>query len=103
MLVGTVSVEKSELLSRLLNKRGVPTSVNAKHTHARHDRGAGRPARPGPVATNMAGRGVDILLGGTPIASPPGTAAEGIAPELIADELALPGALDQIPRRSARS
>jgi preprotein translocase subunit SecA len=68
VLVGTVSVEKSERLSRLLEKRGISHSVlNAKH----HEREASIVAQAGrlhtvTVATNMAGRGVDILLGGNP-------------------------------------
>jgi len=68
VLVGTVSVEKSERLSRLLEKRGIPHSVlNAKH----HSREAQVVTQAGrlhtvTVATNMAGRGVDILLGGNP-------------------------------------
>jgi preprotein translocase subunit SecA len=76
VLVGTVSVEKSEKLSRLLDKRGIPHSVlNAKQ----HTREAGIVAQAGrlhaiTVATNMAGRGVDILLGGNP---------EGLANEEI--------------------
>jgi len=68
VLVGTVSVEKSERLSRLLDKRGVAHAVlNAKH----HEREAMIVAQAGrlhtvTVATNMAGRGVDIILGGNP-------------------------------------
>jgi preprotein translocase subunit SecA len=68
-LVGTVSVEKSEELSSFLRKRaGVPHEVlNAKH----HEREAAIIARAGvkgavTVATNMAGRGTDIMLGGNP-------------------------------------
>ena len=66
VLVGTTSVEKSEHLSRLLRKSGVPHEVlNAKH----HEREAAIVARAGrkgavTVATNMAGRGTDIMLGG---------------------------------------
>jgi preprotein translocase subunit SecA len=66
VLVGTVSVEKSERLSRMLDKRGVAHAVlNAKH----HEREAMIVAQAGrlhtvTVATNMAGRGVDIILGG---------------------------------------
>ena len=68
VLVGTVSVEKSEELSALLKKSGVPHEVlNAKH----HEREASIVARAGvkgavTVATNMAGRGTDIMLGGNP-------------------------------------
>lgn len=68
VLVGTVSVEKSEELSSLLKKAGVPHEVlNAKH----HEREASIVARAGvkgavTVATNMAGRGTDIMLGGNP-------------------------------------
>ncbi len=66
ILVGTVSVEKSEHLSTLLRKRGVPHQVlNAKY----HDKEAAIIAQAGrrgavTVATNMAGRGTDIILGG---------------------------------------
>ena len=68
VLVGTVSVEKSEELSSFLLKSGVPHEVlNAKH----HEREAAIIARAGvrgavTVATNMAGRGTDIMLGGNP-------------------------------------
>ncbi|MBT8211746.1 MAG: preprotein translocase subunit SecA [Acidimicrobiia bacterium] len=68
VLVGTVSIEKSERLSNLLRKRGVAHEVlNAKH----HEREATIVAQAGrlkavTVATNMAGRGVDIQLGGNP-------------------------------------
>ena len=68
VLVGTVSVEKSEELSALLKKSGIPHEVlNAKH----HEREASIIARAGvrgavTVATNMAGRGTDIMLGGNP-------------------------------------
>ncbi|NCZ61233.1 MAG: preprotein translocase subunit SecA [Actinobacteria bacterium] len=68
VLVGTVSVEKSEELSSFLRKAGVPHEVlNAKH----HEREAAIIARAGvkgavTVATNMAGRGTDIMLGGNP-------------------------------------
>jgi preprotein translocase subunit SecA len=67
VLVGTVSVEKSELLSGLLKQKGVPHSVlNAKH----HEDEAKIVALAGhkgavTVATNMAGRGTDIMLGGS--------------------------------------
>ena len=68
MLVGTVSIEKSERLSGLLDKRGIKHEVlNAKH----HKREAEIVAQAGrksavTIATNMAGRGTDIILGGNP-------------------------------------
>jgi preprotein translocase subunit SecA len=68
ILVGTVSVEKSELLSQLLRKRGIPHAVlNAKY-HAKEAEIVAQAGRKGAVtvATNMAGRGTDILLGGNP-------------------------------------
>ncbi len=79
VLVGTASVEKSEHLSRLLEKRGIDhTVLNAKQ----HAREAVIVAQAGrlhavTVATNMAGRGVDILLGGNP---------EGLAREAVIAE-----------------
>jgi preprotein translocase subunit SecA len=68
VLVGTVSVEKSELLSSALRRKGIPHEVlNAKQ----HEREAAIIARAGTVgavtvSTNMAGRGTDIMLGGNP-------------------------------------
>jgi preprotein translocase subunit SecA len=70
VLVGTISIEKSELLSSLLRKRGVKHSVlNAKY----HDKEAEIIVQAGrshavTIATNMAGRGTDIILGGNPVA-----------------------------------
>ena len=66
VLVGTVSIEKSELLSSLLKREGIKHQVlNAKH----HEKEAGIVAQAGragaiTIATNMAGRGTDIMLGG---------------------------------------
>jgi preprotein translocase subunit SecA len=66
VLVGTVSIEKSEILSKLLKKEGIPHHVlNAKY----HEQEAGIVAQAGKfgavtIATNMAGRGTDIMLGG---------------------------------------
>jgi preprotein translocase subunit SecA len=84
VLVGTISVEKSEKLSRMLAKRGVPHEVlNAKQ----HFREAEIIAQAGrlhavTVATNMAGRGVDILLGGNPEGlAKRDVVAEGLDPE----------------------
>ncbi len=68
VLVGTTSVEKSELVSRMLKRKGIPHEVlNAKY----HEREAAIIAQAGrkggvTVATNMAGRGTDIMLGGNP-------------------------------------
>jgi preprotein translocase subunit SecA len=68
VLVGTVSVEKSELVSKMLKRKGIPHEVlNAKY----HEREAAIIAQAGrkgavTVATNMAGRGTDIMLGGNP-------------------------------------
>ncbi len=68
VLIGTVSIEKSEILSDLLKRKGVTHQVlNAKY----HEKEAGIIAQAGrlgavTVATNMAGRGVDIVLGGNP-------------------------------------
>ena len=68
MLVGTISVEVSELLSAELGKRGIKhTVLNAKPEYAeREGEIIAEAGRPGAVtiATNMAGRGVDIKLGG---------------------------------------
>src|SRR6516164_275872 len=87
VLVGTASVAKSEVLSRLLEKRGVPHNVlNAKQ----HFREAQIVAQAGrlhaiTVATNMAGRGVDIILGGNAeLLAQHELAAEGV--ELDTDE-----------------
>lgn len=66
VLVGTVSVENSEILSQLLRRKGIPHSVlNAKY-HAQEATIIAQAGRKGAVtvATNMAGRGTDILLGG---------------------------------------
>jgi preprotein translocase subunit SecA len=68
VLVGTTSIEKSEILSKMLKKKKIPHQVlNAKH----HEKEAQIIAQAGrshavTIATNMAGRGVDILLGGNP-------------------------------------
>jgi preprotein translocase subunit SecA len=68
ILVGTVSIEKSEKLSGLLNRRGVPHHVLNAKNHEKEAMIVAQAGRKGAVtvATNMAGRGVDILLGGNP-------------------------------------
>ncbi len=69
VLVGTISIEDSELVSRMLKRKGVPHHVlNAKH----HDREAEIVSQAGrkealTISTNMAGRGTDIMLGGNPV------------------------------------
>ncbi|MDP3880284.1 MAG: preprotein translocase subunit SecA [Dehalococcoidales bacterium] len=68
VLIGTVSIEKSEVLSDLLKRKGILHQVlNAKY-HEREAAIIAQAGRPGAVtvATNMAGRGVDIVLGGSP-------------------------------------
>jgi preprotein translocase subunit SecA len=89
VLVGTISVEKSERLSGLLKRLGVPHEVlNAKH----HEREAFIVAQAGrkgavTVSTNMAGRGTDILLGGNPEAMARESARkQGMDPEHMAKE-----------------
>ncbi len=79
ILVGTISIEKSELLSHLLKRKGIPHSVlNAKY-HEREAEIIAQAGRSGSVtiATNMAGRGTDIILGGNP---------EGLSRELLKDK-----------------
>ena len=68
VLVGTASVSKSEHLSRLLEKRGIPHEVLNAKQHFREAEIVAQAGRVGSVtvATNMAGRGVDIILGGNP-------------------------------------
>src|SRR5437016_6648822 len=68
VLVGTVSVEKSERLAGYLNRRGIPHHVLNAKQHEREAYIVAQAGRVGAVtvATNMAGRGVDILLGGNP-------------------------------------
>ena len=69
ILVGTISVEKNEVLSQYLGAQGIPhEALNAKN-HEREGEIVAQAGRPGAVtlATNMAGRGVDIKLGGSPV------------------------------------
>lgn len=68
VLVGTVSIEKSELIAKLLKKEKIPHNVlNAKH-HTKEAHIIAQAGRSGAItiATNMAGRGTDIMLGGNP-------------------------------------
>ncbi len=68
LLVGTISVEKSEMLSEMLKKRGVKHEVLNAKQHAREAEIVAQAGKFGcvTIATNMAGRGTDILLGGNP-------------------------------------
>jgi len=65
VLVGTISIEKSEYLSQLLKKRGVPHNVLNAKQHEREAEIVAQAGQPGAItiATNMAGRGTDIVLG----------------------------------------
>jgi preprotein translocase subunit SecA len=68
VLVGTISIEKSEVIADILKKAGVPHQVLNAKQHERESRVVAQAGRKGAVtvATNMAGRGTDILLGGNP-------------------------------------
>jgi preprotein translocase subunit SecA len=68
VLVGTISIEKSEAIAEILKKSGVPHQVLNAKQHERESRVVAQAGRKGAVtvATNMAGRGTDILLGGNP-------------------------------------
>jgi len=88
VLVGTISIEKSEYLAKMLKRRGIPHNVlNAKH----HEKEAEIIAQAGKlgavtIATNMAGRGTDIILGGNAeYLAKASMRKQGIADELIAE------------------
>ena len=88
VLVGTISIEKSELLSQLLKREGIPHNVlNAKH----HEKEAEIIAQAGhlgavTIATNMAGRGTDIMLGGNAeFMAKSDLKKQGLSDELIAE------------------
>ena len=96
VLVGTVSIESSERLSRLLNKRGVKHQILNAKFHEREAHIVAQAGREGAVtiATNMAGRGTDILLGGNAeeladeIITSQGIELEEATPEMRAEALA---------------
>ena len=99
ILVGTISVEKSEHLSRELHKRGIRHEVLNAKQHTREAQIVAQAGRLGAVtvATNMAGRGVDILLGGNPeLLARQQVLAEGVDPAVMVDEFALPAPLDKL-------
>ncbi len=84
VLVGTASVEHSEKLSGILQKRGIPHQVLNAKQHTKEAHVVAQAGRVGAitVATNMAGRGVDIILGGNPeIAAEIDVKAEGLDPD----------------------
>src|SRR5699024_9494876 len=89
VLVGTASVEMSEHLSKLLQREGIKHSVlNAKH-HEKEAEIVAEAGRPGAVtvATNMAGRGTDIVLGGNPdIIADLNLRAKGLSPTETPEE-----------------
>jgi preprotein translocase subunit SecA len=100
VLVGTTSVEKSEALHRMLEKQGIPHNVlNAKH-HESEAYIVAQAGRKGAVtiATNMAGRGTDILLGGNPEMLARMDVLREASPELKADKAALEAAIEERTR-----
>jgi preprotein translocase subunit SecA len=91
VLVGTISIEKSEVLSAYLKRRGVPHNILNAKNHEREAEIVAQAGRKGAVtiSTNMAGRGTDILLGGNP------EFLARNACELGADDPAYPVALEK--------
>lgn len=78
VLVGTTSIEKNEIISEYLKRKRIPHNVLNAKNHQREAMIIAQAGRPGAVtvATNMAGRGVDIVLGGSPPDTPPGVDKE---------------------------
>src|SRR6056297_2956407 len=100
ILVGTASVGRSELLGRLLTQRGIAHEVLNAKQHTREAEIVTQAGRLGAVtvATNMAGRGVDIRLGGNPEGlAEHDVLKEGYTPDLLVDEFELPLPLEQMP------
>ena len=88
VLVGTISIEKSEYLSKLLKKKRIPHQVLNAKFHEQEAKIIAQAGRVGMVtiATNMAGRGTDILLGGNPeFMAKEELLARGVAPEIVAE------------------
>ncbi|MEY2966124.1 MAG: preprotein translocase SecA subunit [Actinomycetota bacterium] len=99
VLVGTVSVEKSERLSRELTKRGIAHEVLNAKQHSREALVVAQAGRLGAVtvATNMAGRGVDILLGGNhELLARQQVISEGHEPRVMVDEFDLPAPVHEL-------
>ena len=89
VLIGTASVEKSELLSQMLKKKHIPHEVLNAKQHAREAEVVAMAGRKGAVtvATNMAGRGTDIMLGGnSEVIAQKNLAAEGLDPKADPEE-----------------
>ena len=108
VLVGTISVEKSEYLARELTKRGIRHEVLNAKQHTREALIVAQAGRLGAVtvATNMAGRGVDILLGGNPeLLARQQVINEGHEARVMVDEFALPAPLSELHEdfRNARA
>lgn len=100
ILVGTASVGRSEHLGRLLDQRGIPCEVLNAKQHTREAEIVTQAGRLGAVtvATNMAGRGVDILLGGNPEGlAHDDVMREDFTEEHLAHEFELAMPLDQMP------
>jgi len=100
ILVGTASVGRSEHLGRLLKQRGIECEVLNAKQHFREADIVTQAGRLGAVtvATNMAGRGVDILLGGNPEGLAMNDVVRtGYDEELLAEEFTLPMPIDQMP------
>ncbi len=100
VLVGTISVEKSELLSRMMKQRGVPHEVLNAKQHTREAEIVAQAGRLGAVtvATNMAGRGVDIMLGGNPeLMARQQVLKEGFGADLLVDDFTMAHPLSEMP------
>ena len=100
VLVGTVSVEKSELLSRMMRQRGIPHEVLNAKQHTRESEIVAQAGRLGAVtvATNMAGRGVDIMLGGNPeLLARQDVLKEGFRADVMVDDFALDRPVAEMP------
>src|ERR1700742_714126 len=107
VLVGTASVAKSEVLSNLLLRRGIPHEVLNAKQHAREAAIVAVAGRKGSVtvATNMAGRGTDIMLGGNPeFAADLALRERGLTPDETPEEYeaAWPDALDKAKAEVAK-
>ena len=101
VLVGTVSIESSERLSKMLTQRGIKHEVLNAKFHEREAQIVAQAGREGAVtiATNMAGRGTDILLGGNPVE----LASQLLAEEGLTEDSATPEQLADANKRAKES